>query len=404
MGKAATPPAFLVTEIPAGRAGADLLATRVAAAMAGGPAVALVPGYGPNRLRVDLLQRLAAAQRRLEAGGSDHAAGAVTSATAVILPTSGSTGAPRLVVLSRRALAAAADARDAALGGPAAWFVALPAVTAAALIATTRAVLSGSALGAWSGLGGLIRFDASAVAAELNGFLTQSSALGQPARISLVATQLERICSDPAAAAGLAEFDRVLVGGGPISQSTMQQAADASIRITTTYGLTETCGGCVYNGLPTPGVTVAVGEGSEILLGGDCLASGYLDSPMPTTDQGLLRTGDRGRVGADGTLRVLGRFDEVVTVRGVNVDLAAVSRIVAEVPGVQESVVVAVADADGGHRVQAHVTGTATAAEIRQAVAEALGPAAVPRVLASGLLPRLPGGKVDVQRLQKGSR
>lgn len=402
MGLPATPPTYTVRMIPAGQAGANLLAADVAAALSGGPPVALVPEYGPELVRASLLERLALARQRPHPGRSTGAATSVPGDAAVILPTSGSTGAPRLVVLSRDALRAAAAARDVALGGASAWFVALPPVTAGALIATTRALLSGHTLESWSGSGGLARFEAAAVAAELLRFVDRAETRGEAARITLVAAQLDRLCADPAAVAALARFDRVLLGGGPAAASTLRAAAAAGLTVTTTYGMTETCGGCVYDGHPTADAICEVGDDSEILLGGSCLAWGYLDSHMPTTGGGLFHTGDRGRLRGDGGLQVLGRFDEVVTVGGVNVDLAAVARVVAGAAGVVDSAVVAVPNSSGGHRVVAHVVGSASAESIRRLVTQQLGTAAAPRVLLTSELPRLAGGKVDVQRLQKG--
>ena len=380
-------------DVPAGAAGLDLLAEAVGGALAGGPPVALIPGYAPVAVQVDLHRRLAS---------TEHA---MPTDTAVLCPTSGSTGAPRIVLLSRRALLAAAAARDAALGGvPAAWLVALPAVTAATLIAVVRSHVAGLPLVAWPGIGGAHRFTAADFTRAATDLLAHAGAAGAPARTSLVPAQVARLLADDAAVTALRALDRVLVGGGPLDPALARRALDLGVPITTTYGMTETCGGCVYDGIATPGTQVTLADDGEILLGGDCLADCYLDGPLPLRD-GLLRTGDRGRLDDAGVLHVLGRFDDIVTVRGANVDLAAVAAIVTSSPKVREAAVAAEADPAGGHRVVAHVVGSAADADvIRSAVREQLGPAAVPEVRRVAVLPRLPGGKVDTRRLAKGPR
>lgn len=323
---------------------------------------------------------------------------------AVLCPTSGSTGDPRFVILSRSALRSAAAARDHAQGGPSAWFVALPTVTAATLIAVVRGHLHGLPVVGWPGIGGARRFTPEAFTATARELLTRASAAAVPARTSLVPAQLGRLLADEAAATALRTFDQVLIGGGPLGRSLADQARELDLPITTTYGMTETCGGCVYDGVATLGTQFALAPDGEILLGGDCLAHGYLDGPLPLRN-GLLRTGDRGRVDDSGKLHVLGRFDDIVTVRGANVDLAAVAAVVTSVPQVQEAAVVAEPDPDGGHILVAHVTGRAVDPQmVRAAVLERLGPAAVPRVRRVDALPRLAGGKVDTRRLAKGTR
>ncbi len=388
---------FEIVEIPPGCEGVRLLSSHVQSVLDGGPRVALVPAYPPAMFARRLRDRLHVAERRDWPANRDHPA-----ESALVLPTSGSTADPKLVILNRRALLAAAEARDAAQGGPSPWFVALPPVTAAAVAAVTRAVASRTALGCWTGIGGGARFDAVAVAAELERFTASADYDGRGPRISLVASQLDRLCDVPAAAGALARFDRVLIGGGPLADRTRQRAADLGIAVTATYGMTETAGGCFYDGHPTAGVRVALSDESEILLAGSQLTSGYLDSAFPVTADGFFRTGDRGSLEADGTLLVRGRFDEVVTVRGANVDLAAVARVVRMIEGVRDSAVVANSDASGGHRIRAYVVGDVAGPRIRSLVADALGAAAVPEVVVVTHLPRLPGGKVDVQRLRRG--
>ncbi|MDQ1245753.1 MAG: o-succinylbenzoate---CoA ligase [Actinomycetota bacterium] len=384
-----------VLEVAAGLPGLRAMTHAVGDALDAGRTVALVPGYAPAAVQRDLQARLAA--------GLGEPSSARPIGSSVILPTSGSTGAPRLVVLSRQALLASATARDEVLGGPSAWFIALPPVTAATLIAVVRGHLAGLPVAGWPGIGGAQRFSPSAFTTAARDLVTSAAARCVPARTSLVSAQLARLLADAEATAVLREFATVLVGGGPLAPELAQQARDAKVPITATYGMTETCGGCVYDGLATPGTVVALAADGEILLGGDPLASGYLTEPLPLQD-GLLRTGDRGHFAADGRLHVVGRFDDIVTVRGANVDLAAVTAVVQALPGVAEAAVVGEVDPDGGHRLIAHVVGEAEDDTIRTAVANRLGAAAIPQVRRVEALPRLPGGKVDTQQLVKGPR
>lgn len=385
-----------IVDVPAGAAGVDAVRTAISRLTSDGESIALVPGYSPGVVVRNLRSRL---QASIAAGVPDS-----WQEPALVLPTSGSTAQPKLVTLNRSALIAAAAARDTAQGGPAAWFVALPPGTAAAVSALSRSVLGATLHGSWTGVAGLARFDASVLAEQLSSFLGRAETAGQPARISLVGVQLDRLCAHAAAAAALTRFDAVLLGGGPVAAQVLTRAKDLGIRVVQTYGMTETCGGCVYDGRPTPGVDVQLASDSEILLGGQPLAAGYLDAPMPLTGSGLLRTGDRGRFTPDGSLQVLGRFDDIVTVRGANVDLAAVAEVVRNHPGVRDSAVVAEPAPAGGHSIRAYVVGSADPGRIELRVVEQLGPAARPTIWRLSALPRLPGGKVDLQNLRKDGR
>ncbi len=184
-----------------------------------------------------------------------------------------------------------------------------------------------------------------------------------------------------------------------------------------TYGMTETAGGCVYDGAPLPGVRVQVsagdeGDDGEIRRGGPVLALGYRLRPLDTADRfadGWFRTGDVGRLTADGRLTVTGRRDDVVQVRGTAVGVAAVEGVLAAVPGVRECAVVAVDGGDDGSRLVAFVVpeagptpGDDLVDRLRATVRRQLGPAAVPRTVHPlHSLPVLPGGKIDRSALRR---
>jgi len=275
--------------------------------------------------------------------------------TALVVPTSGSTGEPRAVVLTHDALAASTAASIAALGCTPGerWALALPLRHVAGLqvLARARALSTDPYVVADPG-------DPHAIAA----------AADHSEHIALVPTQLVR-CLDagPAVVAALGRFRSVLVGGGPLATERAAQAREAGVALTLSYGMTETCGGCIYDGLPLDGVTIdieqhataAAGAPGRISVRGPMLAAGSLDaSPEDAarfTADGWFITDDLGRVATDGTLEVLGRIDAVINTGGVKVDPVAVEMLVRAEASVADAVVIGVPDAEWGERVVAIV-------------------------------------------------
>jgi O-succinylbenzoic acid--CoA ligase len=255
------------------------------------------------------------------------------------------------------------------------------------------------------------------------GFAAAARALrGARRYTALVPTQLVRLIEDGGEGLReLARFDAVLVGGAGTAPSVLNQAAIAGVRVVTTYGASETCGGCVYDGVPLDGVCVriepagraadgGVGNGGDgvgrIVLGGPTLARGYRggdpEGAFATDEEGRRwwRTADAGRR-RGGRLEVLGRLDEAVLSGGVTVMPAAVEAALLALPGVAEAVVTGVDDPQWGQRVVAAIVppaGTAppTLAAVRTRVAAVLGPYAAPRqLLVLDALPLLGVGKPD---------
>ena len=114
----------------------------------------------------------------------------------------------------------------------------------------------------------------------------------------------------------------MLVGGGPVDTSLKRRAAEAGVRLVATYGMAETCGGCVYDGLPLDGVGLALASDGRVRLTGPVLFDGYLDDPAATAEvlvDGWFVTSDAARIDEDGRLQVLGRVDDMVVSGGVNV-------------------------------------------------------------------------------------
>jgi O-succinylbenzoic acid--CoA ligase len=218
--------------------------------------------------------------------------------------------------------------------------------------------------------------------------------------LALVPTQLARARRDPKVWAALAGFHAVLVGGGGTDAGLLADAEASGIPVISSYGLSETCGGCVYAGRPLDGVDVAIADDGQILIGGAVLFSGYRLRPDLTRSSlvgGRLATADRGRW-VEGRLEVQGRLDSVVITGGLKVDLSAVEVLVREWAGYtgSEAIVVAVPDAEWGTRIVAVTDGSGELTELQQVVRRSLPAYAAPRSLVRlERLPRLASGKPD---------
>ena len=358
---------------------ADLPAA-LAAALDGGAPVAPLPPEPVERARA--LRAL-----RLDAPADADAA--------VVVLSSGSTGDPKAVVLSAAAIRAGAEATHARLGGPGHWLLPLPRHYVAGLMVLGRAHLAGSTV------------------VPLARDLSDLPGLSLPAGrryLSVVPTQLVRALANPALVEALARLDAVLVGGGATDPALLARARAAGIPCVTTYGMSETCGGCVYDGVPLDGVGVSIGEDDRISVAGPVLFSGYRGRPDLTAEvleSGWFRTGDLGGwvTDLDGTRRldVAGRVDDVVVSGGHNVDLAAVERRALAWPerGVAEVVVIGVPHPEWGVEVVAVADASLSYDDLRAWVRAELPAYAAPRrLVVLDRLPRTSSGKVDRRRLQ----
>lgn len=306
----------------------------------------------------------------------------------LVVTTSGSTGAPKQVVLSRSAVLASAEASARRLGATGRWLLALSTSYVAGVNVVVRSLLAGH------------RPDVVQERTPTPATVRRGAAFA-----SVVPTQLGRWLDDEAGREALRRLDTVLVGGGPIPAALRQRAAGAGVRMVATYGATETCGGCVYDGVPLDGVGLALGERGRIRLAGPMLFDEYAGDPALTAEtlvSGWFLTSDAGRLDEDGRLQVLGRLDDVVVSGGVNVPAPAVAARLREHPSVRAAEVLGVEDDEWGQRVVAFVVGDLPLAEARDWVGLALPRGWAPRqVVRLPELPMLGHGKVDRVRLRE---
>jgi len=334
---------------------------------------------------------------------------------ALVIATSGTTGTPKGAMLTPAALIASASATHDRLGGAGNWLLALPAHHIAGMQVLVRCVLAGT------------------VPTELDlsdGFdVTQLpravAQLGSGRRYtSLVANQLAKALSDPAATRALAELDAVLLGGGPAPPAVLDGATAAGIAVVRTYGSSETSGGCVYDGIALDGVEVRIDGPTDtgpgrIVIGGATLAKGYRNptvseqtgpnqtGPDPFGEPGWFRTDDIGTLDDSGRLSVLGRADEAISTGGLTVMPGPVEAVLSRHPAVTECAVFGVPDDRFGQRVVAAIVADPTVPlptleELRDFVALSLDPTAAPRELRTvAELPRRGIGKIDRRALRE---
>lgn len=330
----------------------------------------------------------------------------VPPGTAVVVTTSGSTGVPKSVVISRNALISSAYATAARIG-EGAWLLAVPATYVAGVQVLVRALLADREPAVVAG-----PFRPEPFAAAARGMASHDNGARVPTYTSLVPAQLQRLLdaadADATVAEALRSFEAILIGGQALAPSVAERAEALGARIVRTYGSSETSGGCVYDGVPLDGVGMSVVDG-EVRLSGPTLAEGYLGDPertasvFPVDADGTrwYRTGDGGEI-VDGVLRVTGRLDNVIVSGGVNVSLDRVEAAVRGIAGLESAVVVPIPDAEWGQGSAVVVPGISPAEEtaalerIRAAVGAAMGaPARPARVVSIDELPTRSSGKPD---------
>ncbi|MCW2858199.1 MAG: hypothetical protein JWR52_3814 [Marmoricola sp.] len=291
----------------------------------------------------------------------------------LVIETSGSTGQPKRVMLSREAMRVSADATHLRLGGPGQWALNLPPTYVAGVQVLFRTVRAGAASRRY---------------------------------YSAVPTQLVRLLRHDDEVEKLRAFDAVLIGGASLRAEVRREAERRGVRIVQTYGMSETCGGCVYDGEPLDGVEVRI-EDDQVLVRGPVLFDGYEGEPERTAAafaDGWLVTSDLGHWAEDGRLRIDGRADDVIISGGVKVPAQSVADAISRDLKGTPVAVVGVEDPEWGERVVAvvEVIGSRSSVSLDY-LRNLIEPRAwAPRQLVMvQQLPLLPNGKPDRVAIKK---
>ena len=335
---------------------------------------------------------------------------------ALAVGTSGSTGRPKRALLTADALERSAWATHQVLGGSGAWLLAMPAHHVAGLQVLIRSLVAGVAPAVVDLTAG---FTPAGFAAAAQHVHPTSSATRR--YTALVPTQLGRLLDDAEGADALRRFDGVLVGGAATPSALLERARELDIPVRLTYGMSETSGGCVYDGVPLPASRVHVDNDRHVVLGGDTVAHGYLGEPELTADafstdpDGVrwFRTDDLGHLD-DGRLVIDGRADDVINTGGLKVNPGVVEDAMSRyLDDVNDVVVLGVPDPTWGEAVCAAVTLAAphaarhtarhggahaglTTGEVRERLRGLLPDAALPRrVIVLPAIPLRGPGKPD---------
>jgi o-succinylbenzoate---CoA ligase len=326
----------------------------------------------PDTTRAQLLAALAPSAVIGPDGSAATLPGArpVEAGDALVVATSGTTGAPRGVVLTHAAVAASAAATNARLGATADdhWIACLPLSHVGGLSVVTRALHVGARLTVLPG------FDADEIAAAVSRHRGDSL-------ISLVPTTLRRV--DPSL------FRTVVLGGA-------RPPTDLAANVVTTYGMTETGSGVVYDGRPLDEVECRIVDG-EVYLRAPMLLRAYRDGTDPKVD-GWLPTGDLGHFGPDGRLEVDGRRGDLIITGGENVWPDAVEAALITHAAVGDVAVAGLPDPEWGQVVTAFVVPNGRVPdleELRRHARSELPPYALPRrVVSIAEIPRTALGKI----------
>ncbi len=256
----------------------------------------------------------------------------------LVISTSGSSaGKPRLVGLSMDALMASLKATELALDGPGRWILALPTHHIAGAMILLRAAVAETNPQVVDTTNG---FDPRDLLPAIRG-VTQDE---MPGYLSLVPTQLVQ-CLDAGeeVVGAMRSLSAVLVGGAAISQHLLERALNAGLKVRITYGMTETSGGCVYDGEPMPGMTVRAVDWdgrTRLAFNGPTLMTRYLDAESPFFEEGghrWLISGDMGVIRASGKVEVNGRADDVITSGGLSIAPGPLRRAVRSYEGISDA-------------------------------------------------------------------
>jgi o-succinylbenzoate---CoA ligase len=260
---------------------------------------------------------------------------------ALVVHTSGTAGMPKLVQFERRAIDSAVAASTLALEATPrdGWICCLPLAHVGGMLVLLRGVLLDAPVSVHPA------FDPDLIGAGENASF-----------ISIVPTMLGRLLD---AEIDLTGFRGILVGGAHLSPDLRVRADRVGAPVIETYGLTESCGGVVYDGLPLPGVEMRINADGGIELRSPMLMLGYRFDDAATaaafTEDGWLQPGDAGEIDAQGRLHVVGRIDDLINTGGEKVWPHEVEVVLREHPKVAEVGVGGRQDPEWGQRVVAFV-------------------------------------------------
>jgi len=381
--------------LPGGPGAGERVLGALEAALAGtGPAILPLDPALPRPRLAALLEAFAPSAVETAEGTERYRparpAPGVGPDTALVIATSGSTGQPKGTELSAAALLASARASLRRIGARPGerWLCCLPVFHIAGIQVLVRSLVAGAAPVIDGRLG--------------PGALAASGC----AHVAVVPTQLRRLAD---AGADLSAVATILLGGAAVPPGLLADARAAGGRVITTYGMSETSGGCVYDGIALDDVSVEIGPDGRIRIAGPVLFSGYRLRPDLTAqarDGRWFVTSDLGEIGPSGALRVRGRADDVIITGGEKVVAAEVEAALATCAGVADAAVVGRPDAEWGEVVTAVVvpadlSAPPPLAEIRAHVRDRLpGYAAPAALLVVPELPLLPSGKPDREALR----
>lgn len=307
----------------------------------------------------------------------------VENEIALIVESSGSTGTPKQIKIGLPALKHSAEASIERLGGHGQWLLALPANFIAGANVLVRSVLSDTQPVIMN----------TRVPFTTEAFVRGASLMEGPRRYtSLVPAQLAKLVADAETDAFvfsmLRKFDAILVGGQAPNWADVEHLKAKGINIIVSYGMTETCGGCIYDGVPLRDVSFDLQDGL-ISIAGHVLALG-LGEKFVTSDLGEV---------VDGKLHVTGRADRVVISGGLKVSLERIEQAAISFPGVEAVAAVAL-DSKWGQSVGIVYVGSPEVSF--EGLAEQISVAAKPaKVLRLNQLPLTATGKVDLRECSK---
>jgi o-succinylbenzoate---CoA ligase len=401
--KGQNPRILTAVTVPPGMGGVLKLASVIGPALDGtGPAVAPIAA-GSESFITQTLEALRPDDPRFPLESSD---------IAIVSATSGSTGTPKGVMLSQQALTASATAFGNRFGTNNRWVVSMPAHRIAGIMVLVRSWFHNSPFEIDPSVGGARTFEAAAFAATTMRAVRESNKDGRSLMVSLVPTQIARLLeSGSVGIEALQSYDLVLSGAAATSKPMLNKLRELGIKVSVSYGMTETCGGCVFDGRPLDGVKISLGtkddvEPGRVTISGPVAASGYRlrpDLDAVSFISGQIQTHDVGKLDSSGLLHILGRLDDVVTVGGVNVALSAVESLIRHHPAIEDVAVIDLQDELWGSIpiayavTRTHVPDTSNLiSEIQSTIRDQIGRAAVPRTVQFvSALPMLDSGKID---------